>query len=205
MSGTLVEPAVAVEARVAPPSLGVQTRLWFQVGAQSFGGGYTTQFLMRRLFVEEGRWLTDDDFVRFWAMCQLPPGMHVISMAMLMGKHVGGWPGLTVATVGLLLPSALLTALATAVFAEIRNWPAFGGALHRVVPAAVGIGLLMTTQLARPILRQSLAAGPGRTLLSFALLMGGGALTLLGLAPLPVILVGAGVIGALANWRLSRG
>lgn len=197
-----------VEAAPSPkplPSLWRQWRLWLQIGAQSFGGGHTTQFLMRRVFVQEGRWLTDEEFLRSWAMCQIPPGMHVISLAMLIGRRLGGWPGIFVATVGLLLPSATLTAIATAGFAEIRSWPALSGALAGVIPAAVGIGLLMTTQLAVPTLRRSWSAGWPRLALSASLLAGGAGLTALGVWPLPVTLAVAGVLGAVLNWRLSRG
>ena len=49
-------------------------RQFVAIGLQSFGGGATTLYLMRRVAVEEQRWVSDAEYTAFWGMVQIAPG-----------------------------------------------------------------------------------------------------------------------------------
>ena len=89
--------------------------IWTVVGVQSFGGGSATLYLIRRVTVEQQRWLTDDDFTRYWSICQIAPGINILGMVILIGWRVSGMFGALLALCGLLLPSAAITVALTAV------------------------------------------------------------------------------------------
>src|SRR5438552_2895855 len=55
-------------------------RIWAVIGAQSFGGGSATLYLIRRETVERQGWLTDDDFSRYWGICQIAPGINILGL-----------------------------------------------------------------------------------------------------------------------------
>jgi chromate transporter len=92
----------------------------------SISGAITTVPDMHRYLVDRQRWLTDAQFTSSVAIAQAAPGPNVLFVA-LMGWNVGinassgtgpqawalGLLGLTVTMTGILLPSSILTYLAT--------------------------------------------------------------------------------------------
>src|SRR5207302_6716762 len=125
--------------------------IWTLIGVQSFGGGSATLYLIRRVCVEQHGWLTDDDFARYWGICQIAPGINILGLVILIGFRVSGIPGAVLALIGLLLPSAAITAALTAVYASIRDVPLVRAALAGIVPATVGLGLLVGYTMLRPL------------------------------------------------------
>lgn len=190
-----------------PPSLWLLLRVWLLVGAQSFGGGAATLYLIRRAVVEEHGWLSEVQFTHDWALCQLAPGINLLGLTILIGRRLAGAPGIAVALLGLLLPSVAITILATAFYARVRDAEVVRAALRGVVPATVGLGVLMALQMARPLLEESRGEGRGSLLLSGTLLVGSVLTATLWQPPIVLILCAAGGIGAAAHgrWRRAAG
>src|SRR5262245_30440073 len=80
--------------------------IWAVIGAQSFGGGAATLYLIRRETVERQGWLTDDDFSRYWSICQIAPGINILGLVSVIGWRLARAPGALLSVSGLLLPSA---------------------------------------------------------------------------------------------------
>jgi chromate transporter len=86
----------------------------------SIGGAISTVPEMHRYLVDRQSWLTDAQFNASIAIAQAAPGPNVLFIA-LMGWHVGinaggvvlGLLGVSIAMIGILLPSTTLTYLAT--------------------------------------------------------------------------------------------
>jgi len=93
---------------------------YLSLSLMSLGGAISTTSDMHRFLVEENQWLTQAQFNESIALAQAAPGPNVLFVA-LMGWHVGMNAGsmtaalLGVATtmVGILLPSTILTYLAS--------------------------------------------------------------------------------------------
>lgn len=179
-------------------------RIWFLIGLQSFGGGTATLFLIRQTSVERFGWLTAEEFTKDWALVQAAPGINLLCMTILVGRRVHGLIGALLALVGLMLPSATLTILMTALYADLRNLPVTQAALHGIVPATVGMGLLLTTSMARPLLEVSKREGSFQLIVSLVILAGSALAMVLWQLPVIAVLCGAGVIGALAMWIQER-
>jgi chromate transporter len=192
------EPAAA--PRGVSPALVL--RVWFSIGLQSFGGGATTFALIRRAAVERHGWLSEGEFSRLWALCQVTPGINLLALSILVGRRVSGARGVAFALLGLLLPSVTMTLLLTAFFAQIRDLETVQAALRGgVVPATVGLGLLTTIQIARPLLADSRREGAGSLAAALSFLVVGG--TAVGALRLPVlsVLCACGAAGALLGWQ----
>jgi chromate transporter len=179
-------------------------RIWLNVGIQSFGGGAATLYLIRRAAVEQHGWLTDEEFTRYWGICQIAPGINILGLVILIGWRVAGPLGVALALTGLLLPSVSITVLLTAVYASIKDVPLVKAALRGVVPATVGLGLLLAYRMAWAPLAASRREGPAS--LGFSCAMVIGSTLLVGLAKAPVIgvLWGTGALSALVSWWLAR-
>ena len=175
--------------------------IWTVIGLQSFGGGSATLYLIRRVTVEQHEWLTDDDLTRYWGICQIAPGINILGLVILIGFRVAGVLGALLALSGLLLPSAAITVALTAVYAGIRDVPLVRAAIAGVVPATVGLGLLLGYTMLRPLLISARREGRAGTVTAAILLLGSTLAAAFTRAPVPAILWGAGGLSALAQWQ----
>jgi chromate transporter len=182
-----------------------QLRLWLNVGIQSFGGGTATLYLIRRTAVERHRWLTAEEFARYWGICQIAPGINLLGLVILIGWRIAGAAGVALALAGLLLPSAAITIALTAVYSSVEQLPLVRAVLRGVVPATVGLGLLLSYTMARPLLAAGRREGHASLTLAWALLIGSGLVVALTRTPVVAVLWGAGALAALAQWqRVAR-
>src|SRR5215831_13803944 len=133
--------------------------IWTVVGAQSFGGGSATLYLMRRVAVERHGWITDEDFTRYWGICQIAPGINILGLVILIGFRVAGAAGAALSLTGLLLPSAAITVALTSIYAGVREMPIVRAAIAGVVPATVGLGLMLGYTMVRPLLDRARSEG----------------------------------------------
>lgn len=190
-----------------PPHVPLRRLLWvwLGLGLQSFGGGTATLFLIRRAVVEQQRWLTPEEFTRDWALCFMAPGINLLCLTILVGRRVAGMVGAVVALIGLLLPSVMITLAMTAVYAQLQQLDVVRAALRGLVPATVGLGLLLAVDMVRPLLAASRAESRGSLRVSVLLLAITIAATALWNPPVVVLLVAVGLAGALAAaWRAAR-
>src|SRR5579859_1298964 len=105
----------------AAPGAWILLRLWSGIGLKSFGGGASTQLLIRRTFVDERGWIGDAELAHLWNLCQFTPGINLISLTILIGRKLGGTRGIIVSMLGMLLPSAIVTCCLTAGFEAFRH------------------------------------------------------------------------------------
>ena len=186
-----------------PPSFSL-FRVWLSLGLQSFGGGAATLALIRRAAVETHGWVTEAEFARFWSLVQVAPGINLLALTILIGRRTAGARGIALALAGLLLPSAAVTVGLTASYQRVQDTLMVRDALHGIIPATVGLGLLTAWQIARPALVQSRREGRGNLAVSLALLLASAAVMLWAHPPVLVILLGAGVLGAAWEWGRRR-
>ncbi len=185
-------------------SLWLIFRAWLGLGLQSWGGGSATLLMIRRELVERRAWLSEADFTRYWAICQIAPGINLLGLTVLIGWRLGQGRGAALSLLGLLLPSVTITAALTAVYAAVRDLPLVAAGLRGVIPATVGLGLLLCWQMGRPLVDEARADGVASLLVALLLLGGSAAAVLIWSPPVIVVLLAAGAIGALWGWISHR-
>ena len=180
-------------------NLGELFVIWLVIGIQSFGGGSSTFSLIHQVVLQRG-WLSEEEFVRAWALAQIAPGINLVKLTVMLGYRLNGWLGVLAATSGLLLPSALVTVLMTAGFTTVRSLPWVQAMMKGILPATIGLSLAMGANMAQPIFSRALKEGGARLgahcliLASAALLMASAVLS-----PLVILfLSGAAAIFLLA-------
>ena len=177
--------------------------IWTVIGIQSFGGGSATLYLIRRVAVERRGWITDDEFTRYWGICQIAPGINILGLVILIGWRIDGAAGALVSLCGLLLPSATITILLTSIYSGIRDAPVVHAAISGVVPATVGLSLLVGFTMVRPILNAARREGQASTLVAVILLLGSTSVAARGSTPVLAILWGTGALCGLAQWQIG--
>jgi chromate transporter len=173
---------------------------WLLIGIQSFGGGSSTFILIHQAAIKRG-WMTEDEFIRVWALAQIAPGINLLKLTSMIGFRLRGWPGLLSAMGGLLLPSAAVTVLMTAGFATIRTLPWIQAMMKGILPATIGLSLAMGVQMALPILSRAQKEGAGRLSAHIFILLA--AALLLGIAKLsPVFILLLSGVAAIVSFVL---
>lgn len=93
---------------------------FLKIGLFSFGGGYAVLPSIQSEVAGPG-WLTEDVFARAISIAALSPGSIATNGATLIGYRIEGLPGAIVATVGIILPSLILTILIAMFFYRMRD------------------------------------------------------------------------------------
>ncbi len=186
-----------MQSQNSNPGIWQLFRIWVGIGLQSFGGGASTTFLIQRTFTEKHTWLTMDDITKFWSLCILTPGINLVALTVLIGRRLGGTWGIVASLAGLLLPSATITCLLTALFTQIEHIAAVQAVLRGVIPATGALMLLVGVNFALPIFRRSYKEGVVYFVGSVVVIIT--CLLAVSLFKLPVIAVilGAVLLGAL--------
>jgi chromate transporter len=110
------------------------------------GGANAVLPEMHRQLVDLRGWLDDATFAQLYALAQAAPGPNIL-VASVMGWRIGGWGGMAMATVGMLLPAAVLAWIMAGLVHRLRGAPWLKPAQGGLVPIAVGLllaaGLVM--------------------------------------------------------------
>ena len=182
------------------PSLKRLMQVWLLLGFQTFGGGGSTIIQIRRAVVEQEHWMTDAEFVRDWALCQIAPGINIIGLIILIGRRLGGSAGVAVSLFGLLAPSVSITLLLTMCYAHFQGVKAVQAAVKGIIPATVGLGMLTAYKMAVPLLAAGRRNGKGSFILAAFIIVCAGLATATFNLPVIAVLCLAGGVGAIGQW-----
>lgn len=192
----------------ARPSLWRLFTIWVSIGLQSFGGGASTTLLIQRTFIERTGWVTSEEFLSMWNLCQLMPGINLVGVTALLGKKLGGARGVVVSLAGMLAPSGAITCLLAAIFVQIERSATTQAVLRGVIPATGGIMILVLYNFAQPLIssgRKAGRAGLGKGALGVALILISAVLVIAFNVSAIVVLVGLAVLGAFIFSPRQRG
>ena len=107
------------------------------IGAVSFGGGIVAY--ERALFVENKKWLSEDEFMADLALSQTTPGLIAINLAVLAGDRLAGIPGALASVLGLILPGTAFVMMAGFLYELTKTYPIINLALGGIAAGAVGL------------------------------------------------------------------
>ena len=178
---------------------------WTRIGLIGFGGPPTHIALLRRLVVDERRWIDQREFEDALAACNLLPGPASTQLAIFLARRVGGPTGAVVGGLGFIVPAVVLIILLSILFfgSSPPVWVRGAGAGAGAAVAAVAVRAAV--DLARPSLAR--AAVPPRWF-AYAVLGGASAATIgpyLVLVLLGCGLVELGIAGGLGSRARAHG
>ena len=135
---------------IGPISLTQLTRVFTWTGILSIGGGRAAFFY--DALVVRRRWLRTDEFLQDYTLAQLLPGPNVSNLAIALGHRLAGLPGATWALLAVIVPGlVILLSLAVVYFARGLA-PTTASLMHGMSAAVVGLLLVTSVRLMRPVL-----------------------------------------------------
>ncbi len=162
---------------------------FLRLGFIAFGGAVAHIALMEEEFVRRRGWLSREEFVDRVGAVNLLPGPSSTEMAIYLGQLRGGLPGLLIAGLAFILPSALMMCAMAWAYVRYGALPQIAGVLWGVKPVVVALIAQAVWSLGKTVLKS-------RELAVIAAIV-------LGLAAMKVstlpLLIGTGVAWIAAN------
>lgn len=81
------------------------------ISAFTFGGGFVIVTFMKKKFVDELHWISEDEMLDMTALAQSAPGAIAVNAAILVGRRVAGFTGMIVAVLGTIIPPITILAV----------------------------------------------------------------------------------------------
>ncbi|MHB8886759.1 MAG: chromate transporter [Methylovirgula sp.] len=123
-------------------------RIFSGISLVAIGGANATVPEIHRQIVDHLHWMDDRSFNALIGVAQAAPGSNVIVVS-LIGWHMAGLPGLTVATLAMVAPSSCVAFLAGRILRRHADHTFWQLARKVLAPIAVGLILASGTVMAR--------------------------------------------------------
>ena len=98
-------------------------RVFAEMGAVCFGGGYAMLSLVQRVVVEEHGWATEEELMDYYAIGQCTPGVIAVNTATFVGQKCRGTLGALFCTLGVVFPSMVIITLIAAFLSNFAHLP----------------------------------------------------------------------------------
>ncbi len=93
----------------------------FYLSAFTFGGGFVIVPLMKKKFVDELKWLEEDEMLNIAAIAQSSPGSVAVNAAIFVGYRIAGVGGAAVTILGTILPPFIIISIISAFYSAFRS------------------------------------------------------------------------------------
>jgi len=115
-------------------------KIFFRVGAFTFGGGYSMLPILQKEVVENKKWCSYEEIIDYYAIGQSTPGIIAVNTAIFIGYKLKGVIGGIIAALGIVFPSLIIITIIAEFFGRIQDNEivnsAFGG-IRAAVPALI--------------------------------------------------------------------
>lgn len=103
------------------------SKLWtlfksmFVLSACTFGGGFVIVSLMKKRYVEELKWLEEDEMLDVTAITQSAPGPLPVNASVIIGYRMVGIIGSLIAILGTILPPMIIISIISLFYDQFRT------------------------------------------------------------------------------------
>lgn len=117
----------------------------FVLSACTFGGGFVIVSLMKKRYVEELKWLEENEMLDVTAITQSAPGPLPVNASVIIGYRIAGVVGSLTAILGTILPPMVIISIISLFYEQFRTNPYIATALQvmRAGVAAVIFDVVM--------------------------------------------------------------
>ena len=92
-----------------------------KLSACTFGGGFVIIPLMRKKFVEQLKWIDEQEMLDLVAIAQSSPGAIAVNASVIVGYHIAGAVGALVAVIGTVLPPLAIISVISLFYRAFRD------------------------------------------------------------------------------------
>ncbi|MBS6547122.1 MAG: chromate transporter [Butyricicoccus pullicaecorum] len=179
------------------------SKLWvlfksmFILSACTFGGGFVIVSLMKKRYVEELKWLEEDEMLDVTAITQSAPGPLPVNASVIIGYRIAGIVGSLTAILGTILPPMIIISIISLFYEQFRTNPYINVALQVMRAGVAAVIFDVVINLATNVIRTKRSLYIGMMIVAFI------ATYLFDVSAMMIILVclGIGIIDLLMQTR----
>jgi len=93
----------------------------FYISAVTFGSGYVIVSVIKKRFVDDLKWIDEDEMINLIALAQSSPGVMTANTALLVGYKICGVVGAFLAVLGVALPPLITIFIISIFYNAIRD------------------------------------------------------------------------------------
>ena len=119
-----VSPSKNGMKRQTKPSAKILFQLFwsmFSLSACTFGGGFVIVSLMRKKFVTDLKWLSEEEMLDITAIAQSSPGPIPVNASVIVGYKMCGLAGSIAAVLGTALPPTIIISIISIFYTQFRE------------------------------------------------------------------------------------
>ncbi len=134
------------------------SKLWtlfkamFVLSACTFGGGFVIVSLMKKKFVEELKWLEEEEMLDVTAITQSAPGPLPVNASVIIGYRMAGVAGSLTAILGTILPPMIIISIISLFYEQFRTNPYIATALQVMRAGVAAVIFDVVIKLAKNVL-----------------------------------------------------
>ena len=117
--------------------------LFFSFGRLTLHAFGSMLFWLRRMLVEQKRWLTEQEFVEMVALAQIMPGVNGMNVVVMVGHKYAGWKGALAAISGFVGAPVVIVIGLGMLYQQFGTVPLVKHALTGM--SSIAVGLLIAT------------------------------------------------------------
>ena len=92
----------------------------FVLSACTFGGGFVIISMMKKKFVENLHWISEEEMLDMTAIAQSAPGAMGVNIAIIMGYRIRKLPGALICTLGAILPPLIIISAISVCYRQFK-------------------------------------------------------------------------------------
>lgn len=169
----------------------------FQLSACTFGGGFVIIPLMRKKFVEELKWIDEQEMLDLTAIAQSSPGAIAVNASILVGYRIAGIPGALLTAFGTVLPPLIIISIISMFYQAFRDNAIVNMAMAGMLCGVAAVIFDVVINMASTIIKKKRILPVAVMAAAFV------AVRFLNVNIIAIILA-CGIIGALDCWLRGR-
>ena len=150
----MADPAVSPTASHPAAKIPTHTELFFafvRITLSGFGG---TLPWTRRMFIEQKKWMTAEEFNDAYALCQILPGPNIVNLTTIFGSRLHGATGAVACWAGfIVMPFIFMTVLGT-LYAKYGDVDLLRRFLAGIAVGASGLLIATAAKMAMPLFKR---------------------------------------------------
>ncbi|WP_343009426.1 chromate transporter [Clostridium celatum] len=162
----------------------------FYLSAFTFGGGYVIISLMKKKFVDDLKWIEEEEMLNLTAIAQSSPGAVAVNASILVGYKIAGIFGALVSIIGTILPPFIILSIVSIFYTVFRENIVVNSVLKGMQAGVAAV-------IADVVINMASSISKEREIISIVVMMGAFIATYFFKVNVMYIILVCGIIGAL--------
>ncbi len=169
----------------------------FKLSACTFGGGFVIIPLLRQKFVDELKWIDEQEMMDLTAIAQSSPGAIAVNASIVVGYHVAGVPGAMISILGTVLPPLVIISVISFFYQAFRDNAIVNMAMAGMLCGVAAVIFDVVINMAKTIFKQ-------RRILPLLVMAGSFVAVRFFSVNIMFIILACGIIGAADVWYQEK-